>query len=262
MRWRRILLRSAVWVVVIYALFSVAAYVRTPSVMFKPPSPTYLADDPSLIRLRAGDGTIVARMSTVDDPRATVLFAHGNGGDLGAGVDVVGRFTALGLNVLAFDYRGYGHSSGKPSEEGTYEDIDAAYRYLVDEAQVVPRSIIVVGLSLGGGPAAWLAEHREIGGLLLWSTMASANATVGGIARILPIDYYETVDRLPDIHVPVAILHGDADDVIPVDNARDNVAETNDPKRLVIVPGAWHGDVPELEHPVDELLEWLVGRLA
>jgi pimeloyl-ACP methyl ester carboxylesterase len=261
MRWRRILLRSAVWVVVIYALFAGAAYLRTPSVMYRPPPPTYPADDPTLVRLPAGDGAVVARMTTVASPRATVLFAHGNAGDLGTGVDVVRRFTDLGVDVLAFDYRGYGRSSGEPSEDGTYEDIDATYRYLVDEREVEPRSIVVVGLSMGGGPSAWLAQHRKIGGLLLWSTMASANATVGGIADILPIDYYETVDRLPDIDVPVAILHGDADDVIGVDNAHDNLAAANEPKRFVIVPGAGHGDVPELEHPVDDLLEWLVDQL-
>jgi len=202
-------------------------------------------------------------MSTVDDADATVLFAHGNAGDLASGTDVVERLNGLGLDVFAFDYRGYGRSSGEPSVDGTHEDIDAAYRYLVGERDVAPRSILVLGLSMGGGPSAWLAQHREIGGLFLWSTMSTAAESTGLPTWWLPFDWYETVDRLSHVEVPLAILHGDADNVIVVDNARANFAAANQPKRLEIVRSAGHGQEMDLDAtPFDDLVEWLVAQIS
>jgi pimeloyl-ACP methyl ester carboxylesterase len=94
------------------------------------------------------------------DPEGTVLFCHGNAGNMGDRLDTLQIINTLGLNVLIFDYRGYGRSEGSPSEKGTYLDAEAAWNYLVDEKEIAPQQIIVWGRSLGGAIAARTAAHH------------------------------------------------------------------------------------------------------
>lgn len=243
-----------------YATFVVVASFMAPGMMFKPPTPAGYSMTPALVRLPIGDDSIVARYrhTTAGPARATVLFAHGNGGDLGGTSALEDRLLALQMDVLAFDYRGFGLSSGSPSEDSSYEDIDRAYRFLVNTQHVDPRSIVVLGHSLGGGPAAWLAEHRTVRSLMLVSTFSSAfNVVIP--AWTLPIDAYETVDRLPHIKVPVLIVHGDADELIDVDNAHALFDAARRPKRLMIVRDGSHNAIYDPSFDLPAMFDWLLA---
>jgi alpha-beta hydrolase superfamily lysophospholipase len=96
-------------------------------------------------------------------PRGVVLFFHGNAGSIAHRLDYLRMFNQLEFSVLIFDYRGYGKSSGKPTEEGTYQDAEAAWKYLVETRHVAPSSIVIYGESLGGAVAAWLAGRVKPG---------------------------------------------------------------------------------------------------
>ena len=106
--------------------------------------------------------------------RGTVLFCHGNAGNISFLVETIAIYHEMGLDVLVFDYRGFGRSGGTPSEEGTYRDSAAAWKYLTVEKKVPPSRIILVGRSLGGPIAAWLSQDRSPGGLVLESTFTRA----------------------------------------------------------------------------------------
>lgn len=254
--------RLALGLGVTYAVFVAVAFVAIDPIMFQAPKPADYDMNPQLLRLPVDDHTIVVQHRTVEAPRATVLFAHGNGRDLGDLFVATDALVAAGFDVVSFDYAGYGHSTGEASEEATYADIAAVYRYVVDELDVEPEDVVAVGHSLGGGPAAWLARHRPTRGLVLASTFTSATNVVLP-SWLLPFDSYETVDVLPRIDVPVVILHGSDDSIIDVDNAHDLFDAANEPRRKVIVDGAghdaiYHEGAPDLVDAVD----WVLGRRA
>ena len=108
-----------------------------------------------------------------DDARGTLLFFHGNAGNISGRLESVKQFHQLGLNVLIIDYRGYGQSTGSPSEEGLYRDAEAAWQHAVTQRGIDPSRIVIFGRSLGGGPATWLATQHDAGALLLESAFTS-----------------------------------------------------------------------------------------
>ncbi len=108
-----------------------------------------------------------------ENASGVILFCHGNAGNISHRLESIQIFHRLGLDIFIFDYRGYGQSEGRPTEIGTYIDAEAAWRYLVEERQVSPNKIAVVGHSLGGAVAAWLASGHTPGALILESTFTS-----------------------------------------------------------------------------------------
>lgn len=153
------------------------------------------------------------------DDAPTLLHFHGNAGNIGDRIDLLQLFHELGLSVLIVDYRGYGQSTGRPSEEGTYRDAMAAWRHLVDERGIHPERILLHGQSLGGAVAAWLATKASPAGLILDSTFTSVPAIAAEIYPWLParklarIDY-DTLSRIPAIDAPMLVLHSRDDDII------------------------------------------------
>ncbi len=143
-------------------------------------------------RARAGAGAGAGR--------PVVLFCHGNAGSIADRLDTVRLLHGLDLHVLMFDYRGYGQSTGRPSESGTYRDAEAAWRYLVEECRFAPREIILFGRSLG---AAIAAHH-------FW---------------YLPVRYlarfrYSTLDYIRCVDAPTLVIHSAEDDVVPIEQGR------------------------------------------
>jgi fermentation-respiration switch protein FrsA (DUF1100 family) len=170
-----------------------------------------------------------------------ILVCHGNGGNLTYLKKLYGRLAATGANVLLFDYRGYGNSEGKPSEEGTYRDAQAAYAWL-RQTGFAATNIFIYGESLGGGVASGLALCEASGGLILESTFSSTVDV--GVERFpwLPVRLmssikYDTHEKLPQIHVPVLIMHSRADRSIPFKLAETNFATANEPKLFFEVTG-------------------------
>ncbi len=119
--------------------------------------------------------------------RGTVLFLHGNAGNISHRLDSIVIFHELGLDTFIIDYRGYGRSEGKPSEEGTYRDAEAAWQYLVTDRGEDPVRIVMFGRSIGGGVAAWLATRHKAAALIVESSFTSAVEMAARLDPFMPV---------------------------------------------------------------------------
>jgi hypothetical protein len=204
--------------------------------------------------LETADGVKLSGWFIPAEPeRAVVLFFHGNGGNISHRLWSLELLHRLGLSSLILDYRGYGHSQGRPSEQGTYQDAEAAWRYLVDERRVPPDKIILYGESLGGAVAAWLAESHTPAGLILLSTFTSIPDIGAQVYPFLPVRQlsrfqYNTLERLPQIASPVLIIHSPADEVVPFSHGQRLFAAAAEPKTFLEIQGG-HNDGPMISAP-------------
>jgi uncharacterized protein len=160
-----------------------------------------------------------------DKPRGTVLFCHGNGGNIADYLDSVVIANRLRLNVFIFDYRGYGYSNGSPSEQGTYLDAEAAWKYLVMERKISPETIVVWGRSLGGAIAARTAAEHPSGLVIIESSFTSVKDLVSDRFSWVPswvvANYaYDTRQYLEKVDVPVLVIHSPDDEMIPFQHGK------------------------------------------
>jgi len=174
--------------------------------------------------------------------KGTVLFFHGNGGNMSHRLNLLQNLHGMGVNTLIIDYRGYGQSEGTVSEQGTYEDAEAAWQYLITEKQVAPDKIVIWGNSLGGGVASWLAQQHPPAGLILSSTFTSAVDVAAEVYPFLPVSLmarvrYETAQRLPHIQSPMLIIHSPSDDVIPYQHGLNLFEIAPEPKQFLQISG-------------------------
>lgn len=187
------------------------------------------------------------------NPRAVVLFAHGNAGNITHRRWVLELFRdRLGASVLAFDYRGYGRSEGAPNERGILADARAARAWLAKRAGVDERDIVVAGESLGGGVAVDLAAKDGARGLVLMNTFSSLPEVASSHFRLLPARLLMTTrldsrSKIGDYRGPLLQTHGDADRVVPYALGRRLFDAANEPKRFIAVRGGDHNDPPSRE---------------
>jgi fermentation-respiration switch protein FrsA (DUF1100 family) len=176
-----------------------------------------------------------------------VLHFHGNAGNISHRLDEAAVLSAAGLDVLLFDYRGYGRSTGSPGEGGTYQDARAAREALLRQPGVDPARILYLGESLGGAVAVELAGAAPPRGLVLRSTFTSVRDMARLHYPIVPaavvVDAYPTLSRLRELRVPLLVIHGDRDDIVPLSHGEALLAAAREPKRLEIVRGAGHNDL-------------------
>jgi fermentation-respiration switch protein FrsA (DUF1100 family) len=175
-----------------------------------------------------------------------VLFCHGNAGNIGDRLGVCRALLASGVSVFLFDYRGYGRSAGKPTEEGTYLDGQAAYQWLRKKG-FASTGIVPFGESLGGGIASELAIREKVGGLVLQSTFCSMTEIGAELFPWLPVRLigsikYDTCAKLPRLKVPVLIMHSRGDGLIAFHHAEKNLAAANEPKMFLELQGD-HNDI-------------------
>lgn len=176
-----------------------------------------------------------------------ILFCHGNAGNISYRLDNIRMLLESGLSVFIFDYRGYGKSTGTPSERGLYRDGEAAWDYLVQEQQVRPERIVLFGRSLGAAVAVDLALKRKVRSLIaegaFTSTreMAKTLFPLNLLSLFIPAHYNnrEKVARLP---LPKLIVHGDADEIVPFAMGKKLFAAAMIPKWFYRIPGAGHND--------------------
>jgi hypothetical protein len=178
--------------------------------------------------------------------RLTVLFFHGNAGNMSHRFEKLAVLRNLGVDTFIIDYRGYGRSEGKPDEQGTYHDARAAYDYLVTQRKVAPRSMVVYGESLGSAIAADLATKADVGGLILEEAFTSVGDVGQKLFPFFPVRWlvrnkYDTLSKMPRIRVPLLILHSRDDEIFNMRHAQRLFAAANDPKQLVELRGA-HND--------------------
>lgn len=197
--------------------------------------------------LTAEDGTkLHAWWLPVEGASRTALFLHGNAGNVSYWLEVASAFRDVGWSTLLLDYRGYGRSDGDPTEQGTYLDARAAWLHLVRERGMDPSSIVIVGRSLGGGVATWLAEHHPAAGLVLEATFTSIAdvvqhvAPLPGIGRFVRLGY-PSLSRMPRLDLPLLVVHGRGDDLVPFEHGRALFDAAAEPKRLVELRGG-HND--------------------
>jgi fermentation-respiration switch protein FrsA (DUF1100 family) len=182
----------------------------------------------------------------VENSQYTVLFCHGNGGNMMHRLDSINIFYNLGLNCFIFDYRGYGGSEGKPGEEGTYLDAMAAYKWLTEEKKVSPKNIIVFGRSLGGSIAAQLAAKVEARTLIIESAFTSYVDIGRKFYPYMPVRWfarfsYRTIDYVKDVRCPVMIIHSRNDETVPFEFGLELYDVANGPKEFVEIFGS-HND--------------------
>ncbi|MEJ7625184.1 MAG: alpha/beta hydrolase [Pyrinomonadaceae bacterium] len=190
----------------------------------------------------AGGERISAKFYESDVAVFTILFSHGNAEDIGTIEPFILRLNESGFSVLTFDYRGYGTSEGNPSEANSYQDIEAAYDYLVKTQKIPANRIIVHGRSLGGGAAVDLASRREVGGMVLESTFTSA-ARVLTRVRILPFDQFENIRKIKAVTCPILFIHGREDWTIPLHHGQALFDAANEPKQVLWIDNAGHNNV-------------------
>jgi len=209
-----------------WILLAILIYFFQPKLIFFPHKE--LEATPALISLQYED----IALTTIDgevingwwlphaESRATLLFLHGNAGNISHRLDSINIFHQLGLSVLIIDYRGYGKSTGEPSEQGTYIDAETAWYYLLKEKNIKSDNIIVFGRSLGGAVATGLAEKHAAAGLIVESSFTSI-ADMGKHyypylpTRLLARIKYSSIDRIANIKSPTLFIHSKQDEVIP-----------------------------------------------
>jgi fermentation-respiration switch protein FrsA (DUF1100 family) len=197
----------------------------------------------------AADGTkLHGWYVPVDEPRAVVLFAHGNAGNLSDRAEVVADLTKrLRVSLLIFDYRGYGRSEGTPSESGVLSDGRAARDWLARRAGIEPAQVVLYGESLGGAVMVDLAARDGARGLVVESTFSSLPDVAAYHYRWLPVrllmrSRLDSVAKIGAYHGPLLQIHGDADTIVPIALAQRLFAAANEPKQFAVIPGGDHND--------------------
>jgi hypothetical protein len=188
----------------------------------------------------------VRSLRTEDGP--VLLWCHGNAGSLTHRAENLQLLASRGLAALLFDYRGYGKSDGKPSEQGLYRDAAAAYRYLTEERGVEPWRVICFGRSLGAAVALRTALEKPTAGLVMESAFESVPAMARKMWVFAPIapfarNRYDNLSRVRELGVPLLMVHGSRDSLVPIEQGRRVFEAAPEPKEFCVVPGAGHNDL-------------------
>lgn len=269
-RLRRALTVMATVAVSVYILLLIAMMFLEASLVFFPSRQARDGWNPpgvERIHFEADDGThLHGWYLPHPHPRAVVMFACGNAGNISYRAE---RFAHLRdaqrVSLLAFDYRGYGLSEGKPHERGLLMDARAARRWLADRAGMNENEIVLMGESLGGGVMVDLAARDGARGLVLERTFTSL-PDVGAYhypfipVRLLMRNRLDSLSKIGNYHGPLLLCHGDTDEIIPLNMGQRLFDAANEPKRFVLLPGIGHNDPLPAEW--DEALDAFLGSLA
>lgn len=246
--WPRRIARLAVAVVATYAAVCVLLYLFQSHLIYFPTrdyraTPSDVGLEFEDLRIETRDGiSIAAWHISHSDPKGSIIFCHGNAGNIADRLYSVKLLHDLRYNVLIFDYRGFGRSEGSPSEAGTYEDAEAAWRHLVKAKGESPSRVVVFGRSLGGAVAVELAHRHRPAALVVESTFTCL-ADIGRIHYpLIPVSLllksrYDSLSKVSAIPCPKLFLHGIEDNLIPITNARRLFDAAAPPKEFIETPG-------------------------
>jgi pimeloyl-ACP methyl ester carboxylesterase len=189
--------------------------------LFQPPEPSY-HPDPNLIWLQTRRGERIPGFFLNKKAPLTILFSHGNAEDLGYILNYFNDVASgLKANVFAYDYTGYGCSSGEPSEEDIYADIEAAYTYLRDVVGIPWQKIVLFGRSMGTAATIHLASLTPVRAVILQCPMLSVFRIAFSSRFSIPGDQLKNVDRIGQVRAPVLVIHGTEDEVVPFWHGQD-----------------------------------------
>jgi len=237
-----------------YGGLALGLFIIQSHLVFYPETEREVAATPALAGLQYED----IHLKTVDgiglhgwyipaaQPRGTVLFLHGNAGNISHRLDSIEMFHRLGYSTLIFDYRGYGNSGGSRPSRAPYRDAEAAWRYLTEQRHIPSCRIVLFGESLGGAVAAWLAAREKPAALVIASGFTSVPDLGQQLYPYLPVRWlarirYDTREYLRAVTAPVLIAHSPEDDIIPFEHGRALSAAANPPKQFLELAGG-HND--------------------
>jgi len=231
-----------------YGLLSIGVHLLSRSMLFPRPQVKYeLGSD--YVTLTAMDGTkLAARHWPVPGAKYTVLYLHGNYEELGRLAEYLPAFTQAGYAVFAFDYRGYGHSEGSPTETNLYTDSELAHEFLRTKLGVPADRIIVFGYSLGSGPAVELALRQPVAGLVLQGAFVSAYRVMTRVP-LFPGDKFANLAKAPALRCPVLVIHGTADTTVPFWHGARLFEAITAPKAKLFVEGGPHTGLADFAGP-------------
>lgn len=187
-------------------------------------------------------GWFVPRPADAHGAERVVLFFHGNTGNISDCINTLEMFHRLGLSTFIFDYRGYGRSQGSPTEQGTYDDAEAAWIYLLRDRGFKSENIIMLGRSLGAAIASAQAARHTPGALVIESTFTSAPELAAELFRYVPARHmsrykYSVRENISNTHCPVMIVHSSEDEVIPFHHGKRLYEAANEPKAFLEIEG-------------------------
>jgi fermentation-respiration switch protein FrsA (DUF1100 family) len=235
-----------------YVVLGAVLYFKQPGFLFRPEreisgTPAEIGLDFEDVVFKSADGVdLNGWYVPAKSSKLTLLFCHGNSGNIGHRLDSINIFHNLGLNCFIFDYRGYGSSQGKPSEEGTYADAMAAYKWLTEEKKTVAEDIIFFGRSLGGAVAAQLAGSLKARALVVESAFTSYVDIAKEYYPYMPVRWfarfsYSTIDYIRDVHCPVMLIYSRNDEIVPYKFGLELYEAANEPKEFIEIFGG-HND--------------------
>lgn len=246
----RMLFSLSIVAAIAYCALALVIFIAQPGLIYYPEpgrniiaAPDYvgLAYEPVEISTTDGE-TLHGWFVPAPAAKGTMLFFHGNAGNISHRMEYLLMFHRLGYNTFIFDYRGYGQSSGSPSESGTYLDAQAAWRYLTEAKGIPPARIVLFGESLGGAVAAWLAMNEKPGALVLASVFTSVPDMAAKIYPFLPVRLlsrfdYNTIEYLRTVTCPVFVAHSSQDDIVPFAHGRALYQAAREPKQFLELQG-------------------------
>ncbi len=229
---------------VTYVVVALGAYLMAERVLFQPPPSSYTARDLPIHHVEVSPEQSLAVLYLPNaEARYTILYSHGNAEDIGHLTPVFQLLHDLGFGVIAYDYRGYGQSTGgKATVRTAVEDAEAVYRFAVDSLRIRPERLIVYGRSVGSGPTLELATRQPVGGVVLESAFTSAYRVLTRVP-LLPFDRFPNSRRIPGVSAPVLVIHGTDDRVISLAHGMKLFALAPEPKQAYWVEGAGHNDL-------------------
>jgi fermentation-respiration switch protein FrsA (DUF1100 family) len=229
-------------VVFVYASLLLFAYFFSDRIIFRAHRSSY-EDGPEILKIKTKDGAEISALYLLaPNSEFTILYSHGNSEDIGDIREFLEMFRDRGFSVLAYDYRGYGTSDSGASEKNAYEDIEAAYKYLVGKSGNSPDRIIAMGRSMGGAVAMHLACREKLAGLILEGSFVTAFRVITRVP-LAPFDKFRNIDKIKKVQCPVLVIHGRDDKVVPFWHGEKLFKTANEPKYKFWVDGAGHNDL-------------------
>lgn len=239
-----------------YLIFVSILYVVQRRMVYLPsygvPHPkAFRADDMQVVSFQTSDGLrLNAWYKPATRNKPTIVYFHGNGGHVGLRIPLIRPYLDNGYGVLLVSYRGYAGNPGWPSEQGLYRDGRASIRFLFEEEKVSPRCLIIFGESLGSGVAVQMAtEYQAASALILESPYTTLPELASHHYPYLPVhwmlkDRFNSYEKIKNIRIPVLVVHGEKDKVVPVEFGKKLFTVINDPKQAHYFENAGHEDLP------------------
>ncbi|ETW38565.1 hypothetical protein PFTANZ_00729 [Plasmodium falciparum Tanzania (2000708)] len=195
--------------------------------IFRPHPPSYSKNRKNLHFIKTKHGSTICGIFLNNNAHLTILFSHGNAEDIG---DIVPQFESklkrLGLNMFAYDYSGYGQSTGYPTETHLYNDVEAAYNYLISELNISKECIIAYGRSLGSAASVHIATKRDLLGLVLQCPLSSIHRVKLRLKFTLPYDLFCNIDKVHLIKCPILFIHGKKDKLLSYHGTEEMITKT------------------------------------